>query len=161
MAQNTTNSLFWVLVLNLCPSPQPQNGLQRLQERRGRHPTRPSRDLRRWCGPSPSRRRVSRGRRRRPLRPPELDDDNAVDAAIVVGGSPSLRIRLRRYAPAIPQPDPVFGAVVGKRRTGSILTLGTPKAAVWAGIVVFVVPVVALVVVEEREGRRCGGVRVG
>ena len=80
-----------------------------------------------------------------------------VGAAVVVGGPPSRRLRLRRRAPTIPRPDPKFEPVVGKRRAGSISTLTTPAAAVSPGIVVFVVVVVGGVVVEERERRRCGG----
>jgi len=49
---------------------------------------------------------------------------------------------------------PEIEPVVDRRRAGSISTLGTPEAAVWAGIVVVLLVVVGPVVAVEREGRR-------
>lgn len=93
--------------------------------------------------------------------PPELDYNDAVGAAIVVGGYASLRLRLWRYAPTIVPLEPAFEAVVDERREGSISRLGLALAAVWAAIVICWVAVVGPVVVVEKEGRRCGEQRVG
>ena len=105
-------------------------------------------------------RRVARRQRQQRLGPPELNDDNAIGAAVLVGGSPSRYRRLRRHAPIVLPPDPVFEAVVDKRRACSISRLGTTEGAVLARIIVFGVAIVGLVVVVEREGQRYGGMRV-
>lgn len=87
---------------------------------------------------------------------PQVVDDDTVDVAVVMGYSPSGGRRFWLRAPTIPQPDPVFDAVVGKRQVDSILTLGTPEVAVWAGILILVVLVVVSIVFVEGDGSAVG-----
>ena len=55
-----------------------------------------------------------------PTIPAVVDDNAAVAAAVVVVGSPSRRLRLRRRAPTILRPVSVFEPVVAKRRAGGL-----------------------------------------
>ena len=95
------------------------------------------------------------------MRLPDVDDDDAVGAAIVVVASPHHRSRFRRCPPKIWLPDSMFEAVVEKRRVGSISTLAMPEGAVWAGIIVLVAIVVGPKVFEERGGRHYGRLQDG
>ena len=126
-------------------------------------PTCPRRGLRRWGGPNRSRRRVSRGRRWRRLGPPELDDDDddrwrccrrgGLSQSLSSSSAPrahdpaaSSGVRARRWKTAGPLDldigDGVGGGFGGNRRLLSLSSVGP-------------------FVVEEKEGRRCGGMRVG
>ena len=95
------------------------------------------------------------------MRPPQLDDDYAVGAAVFLGGRPSCRLRVRRRAPVPPPAVTTFDPVIGKRQAGSISTLGAAETAVSARIVVVLLLVVSPIVVVSRKMRRCGGSRVG
>jgi hypothetical protein len=85
---------------------------------------------------------------------PELDDNDAVGAAVATRVSPSRRRRLWHHAPTILQPVPAFEVVVEKWRDRLISMLRVVLAAVLMGIAVFQVVVVGPVVAFEREGWR-------
>ena len=95
------------------------------------------------------------------MRPPQLDEDDAVGAAVFLGGLLSGLLHLQRRAPVPPPAVMTFDAIVGKRRAGSISTLEAAETAVSAGIVVILLLVVNLVISVAREGWRCGEPRVG